>query len=122
GPDRARRAPPPALRRAGRCPPRPTPYAAAGRGPAGGVRATRRVEGWRPEQSPEDAPEEDAPEGATAMATRSAHTSWTGGLQDGTGTVSLTSSKAASFDVSFPRRTADDAQGVTSPEELIAAA
>jgi osmotically inducible protein OsmC len=32
------------------------------------------------------------------------------------------SSGVATFDVSFPRRAADDAEGVTSPEELIAAA
>jgi osmotically inducible protein OsmC len=56
------------------------------------------------------------------MPTRTAHTSWTGGLQDGSGEVSLTSSKAGSFEVSFPRRAAEDAGGVTSPEELIAAA
>jgi osmotically inducible protein OsmC len=56
------------------------------------------------------------------MATRTAHTHWTGGLQDGSGHVSLTSSGAGSYDVSFPRRTADEANGVTSPEELIAAA
>jgi osmotically inducible protein OsmC len=56
------------------------------------------------------------------MAIRTAHTDWSGGLQDGSGTVSLTSSNAASFEVSFPRRAADDAEGVTSPEELIAAA
>ena len=56
------------------------------------------------------------------MATRHAHTSWTGGLQDGSGRVSLVSSGVGTFDVSFPRRTADDAEGVTSPEELVAAA
>ncbi len=56
------------------------------------------------------------------MPTRSATTTWSGGLQDGTGRVELTSSKAGSYDVSFPRRAADDAGGVTSPEELIAAA
>jgi len=56
------------------------------------------------------------------MAERRAHTSWTGGLQDGTGVVTLTSSGAGKYDVSFPHRTADDAGGVTSPEELIAAA
>jgi osmotically inducible protein OsmC len=56
------------------------------------------------------------------MPTRNAHTSWTGGLQDGTGTVSLTSSGLGSYEVSFPRRAAEDAEGVTSPEELIAAA
>jgi osmotically inducible protein OsmC len=36
--------------------------------------------------------------------------------------VELTSSKVATFDVSFPTRAADEAGGVTSPEELIAAA
>jgi osmotically inducible protein OsmC len=56
------------------------------------------------------------------MPTRTAHTAWTGGLQDGSGNVELSSSKAGSFDVSFPKRAADDADGTTSPEELIAAA
>jgi len=56
------------------------------------------------------------------MPSRSARTTWTGGLQDGTGTVELASSGIASYEVSFPRRTAEDAEGVTSPEELIAAA
>ena len=56
------------------------------------------------------------------MPKRSAHTSWTGGLQDGSGRVALSSSGAGAFDVSFPKRAADDAEGTTSPEELIAAA
>lgn len=56
------------------------------------------------------------------MPTRSASTSWTGGLQDGSGQVTLASSGAGTFDVSFPKRAADDADGTTSPEELIAAA
>lgn len=56
------------------------------------------------------------------MPVRTAHIAWTGGLQDGSGRVELTSSGAGAFDVSFPRRAADDAEGVTSPEELIAAA
>jgi osmotically inducible protein OsmC len=56
------------------------------------------------------------------MPKRSAHTSWTGGLQDGSGQVTLTSSGAGSCEVSFPKRAADDASGTTSPEELIAAA
>src|SRR5215472_3561507 len=56
------------------------------------------------------------------MPTRTAHTTWAGGLEDGTGTVSLVSSGAGQYEVSFPRRAADDAEGVTSPEELIAAA
>ena len=56
------------------------------------------------------------------MPVRNARTEWTGGLQDGSGSVALSSSKAGTFDVSFPRRVAEDAEGVTSPEELIAAA
>ena len=56
------------------------------------------------------------------MPTRSARTTWTGGLQDGTGTVELVSSGIATYEVSFPRRAAEEAGGFTSPEELIAAA
>jgi osmotically inducible protein OsmC len=56
------------------------------------------------------------------MPTRTAQTTWTGGLQDGTGTVELVSSGIASYEVSFPKRAADNADGTTSPEELIAAA
>jgi osmotically inducible protein OsmC len=56
------------------------------------------------------------------MPTRSARTDWTGTLEAGGGRVDLLSSKLPGFDVSFPRRAADDAAGVTSPEELIAAA
>ena len=56
------------------------------------------------------------------MPTRTARTAWTGGLQDGAGTVELTSSKVGSYEVSFPKRSAEDADGTTSPEELIAAA
>lgn len=56
------------------------------------------------------------------MPTRSARTEWAGGLQDGSGRVSLTSSGVGTYDVSFPKRSADDADGTTSPEELIAAA
>lgn len=56
------------------------------------------------------------------MPTRSARIDWTGTLTDGGGQVDLLSSRAAHFPVSFPRRAADDAGGVTSPEELIAAA
>ena len=56
------------------------------------------------------------------MPTRSARTTWTGGLQDGSGTLELLSSGAGTFEVSFPKRAADDADGTTSPEELIAAA
>jgi lipoyl-dependent peroxiredoxin len=56
------------------------------------------------------------------MPTRSARTVWNGGRQDGTGTVSLVSSGVGSYEVSFPKRAADSADGTTSPEELIAAA
>lgn len=56
------------------------------------------------------------------MSSRSARTEWSGSPQDGSGKVTLTSSGLGSYDVSFPRRTSDEAGGVTSPEELIAAA
>lgn len=56
------------------------------------------------------------------MTTRTARTAWNGSLQDGSGQVELTSSKVGTFSVSFPRRVADSPEGVTSPEELIAAA
>jgi len=56
------------------------------------------------------------------MPTRTARTAWTGTLEQGSGQVELTSSQLATYDVSFPRRAADDADGITSPEELIAAA
>jgi osmotically inducible protein OsmC len=56
------------------------------------------------------------------MPTRTARTAWKGGLQDGTGQVELASSKVGSYEVSFPKRSAEDADGTTSPEELIAAA
>ena len=56
------------------------------------------------------------------MPTRSARTAWKGGLQDGSGQVELSSSGVGTFDVSFPKRAADDADGTTSPEELVAAA
>ncbi len=56
------------------------------------------------------------------MPTRTARTAWNGTLQEGSGQVELTSSKVGTYDVSFPKRAADDAGGTTSPEELIAAA
>ena len=56
------------------------------------------------------------------MPTRTTRTGWTGTLEQGVGKVELTSSKIGTYDVSFPRRAADDAGGWTSPEELIAAA
>src|SRR6202035_2703935 len=56
------------------------------------------------------------------MPTRTARTGWTGTLEEGSGQVELTSSGLGTYEVSFPRRVADDAGGYTSPEELIAAA
>ncbi|MBW0104331.1 OsmC family protein [Pseudonocardia sp. KRD291] len=56
------------------------------------------------------------------MPTRTARTAWNGTLQDGSGQVELSSSKVGTYEVSFPKRAADDAGGNTSPEELIAAA
>jgi len=56
------------------------------------------------------------------MPTRTARTGWTGTLEQGVGQVELTSSKLGTFEVSFPKRAADEAGGYTSPEELIAAA
>ncbi len=52
---------------------------------------------------------------------RKATTNWAGGLADGRGSVSLDTSGAGSFDVSWPSR-AEEPNGLTSPEELIAAA
>ena len=56
------------------------------------------------------------------MPTRTAKTTWTGTLQQGSGQVEMTSSGVGRYEVSFPKRAADDAGGTTSPEELIAAA
>jgi osmotically inducible protein OsmC len=56
------------------------------------------------------------------MPTRTARTAWAGSLQEGSGKVELTSSGVGTYEVSFPKRAADDADGTTSPEELIAAA
>jgi lipoyl-dependent peroxiredoxin len=56
------------------------------------------------------------------MPTRTARTSWKGSLREGSGQVSLLSSGAGAYDVSFPKRAAEEAEGTTSPEELIAAA
>jgi osmotically inducible protein OsmC len=58
----------------------------------------------------------------TGMPTRTARTAWNGTLQEGSGQVELSSSKLGSYEVSFPKRAAEDADGTTSPEELIAAA
>ena len=56
------------------------------------------------------------------MPVRTARVAWNGTLEQGSGQVELTSSKVGTFDVNFPKRAADDADGTTSPEELIAAA
>ncbi len=56
------------------------------------------------------------------MPTRTARTAWNGTLEAGSGEVELTSSKVGTYDVSFPKRAAEEAGGTTSPEELIAAA
>ncbi|KZX20342.1 OsmC family peroxiredoxin [Rathayibacter tanaceti] len=56
------------------------------------------------------------------MPTRTARTAWNGSLETGEGQVELSSSKLGTYDVSFPKRAADDANGSTSPEELLAAA
>ena len=53
--------------------------------------------------------------------TRTANARWEGGLLDGKGRVSLDSSGAGTFDVTWPSR-AEAPDGRTSPEELIAAA
>jgi lipoyl-dependent peroxiredoxin len=53
--------------------------------------------------------------------TRTATTTWDGGLTDGKGRVALESSGIGSFDVSWAARS-EQPGGLTSPEELIAAA
>ncbi|WP_026453742.1 OsmC family peroxiredoxin [Saccharomonospora iraqiensis] len=55
------------------------------------------------------------------MARRESTTHWNGGLNSGTGAITLDSSNTARFDVTFPRRVGEP-EGTTSPEELIAAA
>lgn len=55
------------------------------------------------------------------MPSRNATTHWTGGLSGGKGDVTLDSSNAGQYEVSFPTRSGDP-DGHTSPEELIAAA
>jgi osmotically inducible protein OsmC len=53
--------------------------------------------------------------------TRTANAHWNGSLLEGSGTVSLDSSGLGTYEVSWPSR-AEEANGKTSPEELIAAA
>ena len=56
------------------------------------------------------------------MATkRSAHTVWQGDLKSGSGEVSLDSSEIGTYPVTWASR-AEEPEGRTSPEELIAAA
>jgi osmotically inducible protein OsmC len=55
------------------------------------------------------------------MTTRKAHTEWKGSLMQGAGQVTLESSGLGTYDVSWPSR-AEEPNGKTSPEELIAAA
>ncbi len=57
----------------------------------------------------------------TVATTRTARTAWEGNLTDGGGTVTFASSGIGDFPVSWPAR-AEAPNGVTSPEELIAAA
>jgi lipoyl-dependent peroxiredoxin len=54
--------------------------------------------------------------------TRTASTHWEGTLFEGAGKVTLDSSGLGTYDVSWPARTDEAANGRTSPEELIAAA
>ena len=56
------------------------------------------------------------------MPSRTARTAWNGTLQEGSGQVELSSSKVGTYSVSFPKRAAEEADGTTSPEELVAAA
>ena len=53
--------------------------------------------------------------------TRTSKTHWEGSLMEGAGQVFLESSGIGTYDVSWPSR-AEQANGKTSPEELIAAA
>jgi osmotically inducible protein OsmC len=53
--------------------------------------------------------------------TRTANAHWEGTLKEGKGSVALSSSGIGTYDVSWPAR-AEEPNGVTSPEELIAAA
>jgi osmotically inducible protein OsmC len=55
------------------------------------------------------------------MTTRTATAHWHGSLFEGSGRVSLDSSGIGTYDVSWPAR-AEEPNGLTSPEELIAAA
>ena len=45
------------------------------------------------------------------MSVRTARTAWNGSLQEGSGQVELSSSELGTFDVSWPKRTSDTADG-----------
>jgi lipoyl-dependent peroxiredoxin len=53
--------------------------------------------------------------------TSEATTNWTGGLADGSGTVTFDSSNLGTFDINWKARS-EGSSSVTTPEELIAAA
>ncbi len=55
------------------------------------------------------------------MTDRTARTTWEGTLADGKGATAFASSEIGTFDVSWPSR-AEEPNGQTSPEELLAAA
>jgi lipoyl-dependent peroxiredoxin len=57
------------------------------------------------------------------MADRTAHVTWTGSLIEGSGTITSVESGAfGPLDVTWAARAEEDSAGLTSPEELIAAA
>lgn len=57
-----------------------------------------------------------------ARTARTARTAWDGDLEGGSGQVQMTSSGVGTYPVTFYARTAEEAGGTTSPEELLAAA
>jgi lipoyl-dependent peroxiredoxin len=57
------------------------------------------------------------------MADRTAHVTWSGSLMEGSGTITSVESGAfGPLDVTWAARAEEDSAGLTSPEELIAAA
>ena len=57
------------------------------------------------------------------MADRTAHVTWSGSLMEGSGTITSVESGAfGPLDVTWAARAEDESAGLTSPEELIAAA
>jgi osmotically inducible protein OsmC len=57
------------------------------------------------------------------MADRTAHVTWSGSLMEGAGTITSVESGAfGPLDVTWTARAEDESAGLTSPEELIAAA